>query len=133
MHTDLHRRERYRGPVGVRRVVREVGAALPGGIRLWDNGWSEFIPLQGSTTWRYGGSSCSTNAIESLNARYRRAIKAVGTSRRSKPRLSVPISSPDLWTRPGSAGHDGRCGGNQRWTRSRSPSATDSRPPKPTH
>ena len=82
MHTDLHRRERYRGPVGVRRVVREVGAALPGGIRLWDNGWSEFIPLQGSTTWRYGGSSCSTNAIESLNARYRRAIKAVGTSRR---------------------------------------------------
>jgi transposase-like protein len=30
---------------------------------------------------------CSTNAIESLNARYRRAIKARGgTSRPSKPR-----------------------------------------------
>ena len=29
---------------------------------------------------------CSTNAIESLNARYRRAVKAVGTSPPSRPR-----------------------------------------------
>ena len=31
-----------------------------------------------TTTWRSGGVICSTNAIESLNARYRRAVKARG-------------------------------------------------------
>jgi len=39
---------------------------------------------------------CSTNAIESLNARYRRAIKARGhTSRPSRPRSSASIWWPD--------------------------------------
>ena len=46
-------------------------------IRLWENAWEEFIPfLDYDIEIRI--VICSTNAIESLNARYRRAIKARG-------------------------------------------------------
>jgi transposase-like protein len=46
-------------------------------IRLWDNAWSEFIPFLDYDV-EIRRVICSTNAIESLNARYRRAIKARG-------------------------------------------------------
>ena len=45
--------------------------------RLWDNAWSEFIPFLDYDV-EIRTVICSTNAIESLNARYRRAIKARG-------------------------------------------------------
>ena len=46
-------------------------------IRLWDNAWSEFIPFLDYDV-EIRRVICSTNAIESLNARYRRAVKARG-------------------------------------------------------
>lgn len=46
-------------------------------VRLWENAWEEFIPF---LDYDVGIRRviCSTNAIESLNARYRRAVKARG-------------------------------------------------------
>ena len=46
-------------------------------IRLWENAWEEFIPFL-DYDLEIRKVICSTNAIESLNARYRRAIKARG-------------------------------------------------------
>ena len=42
-------------------------------IRLWRNAWNEFIPFLDYDV-EVRAVICSTNAIESLNARYRRAI-----------------------------------------------------------
>jgi putative transposase len=53
------------------------GARYPAVIRLWDNAWEEFIPFL-DYDLEIRRVLCSTNAIESLNARYRRAIKARG-------------------------------------------------------
>jgi putative transposase len=53
------------------------GGRYPAVIRLWDNAWAEFIPfLDYDVEIRV--VICSTNAIESLNARYRRAVRARG-------------------------------------------------------
>jgi putative transposase len=46
-------------------------------IRLWRNAWSEFVPFLDYDT-EIRKVICSTNAIESLNARYRRAVRARG-------------------------------------------------------
>ncbi|MEV6563055.1 IS256 family transposase, partial [Nocardia sp. NPDC051756] len=45
--------------------------------RLWETAWEEFIPFLDYDV-EIRQVICSTNAIESLNARYRRAIKARG-------------------------------------------------------
>ncbi|HWJ54093.1 MAG TPA: transposase, partial [Propionibacteriaceae bacterium] len=49
----------------------------PAMVRLWDNAWAEFIPFLGYDV-EIRTVICSTNAIESVNARYRRAVKARG-------------------------------------------------------
>jgi transposase-like protein len=49
----------------------------PAVVRLWDNAWTEFIPFLDYDI-EIRRILCSTNAIESLNARYRRAVKARG-------------------------------------------------------
>jgi putative transposase len=46
-------------------------------IRLWHNAWDEFTPFLDYDV-EIRRMICSTNAIESLNARYRRAIRARG-------------------------------------------------------
>jgi transposase-like protein len=46
-------------------------------IRLWNNAWEEFTPFLAYDV-EIRTVLCSTNAIESLNARYRRAVKARG-------------------------------------------------------
>jgi putative transposase len=53
------------------------GARYPAIIRLWRNAWDEFIPFL-DYDLEIRKVLCSTNAIESLNARYRRAVKARG-------------------------------------------------------
>ena len=53
------------------------GTRYPAVIRLWDTAWAEFIPFLDYDV-EIRTVICSTNAIESLNARYRRAIKARG-------------------------------------------------------
>jgi putative transposase len=46
-------------------------------IRLWRNAWNEFVPFL-DYDMEIRRVICSTNAIESLNARYRRAVRARG-------------------------------------------------------
>ncbi|WP_414731597.1 IS256 family transposase [Williamsia sp.] len=53
------------------------GGQYPAIIRLWDNAWTEFIPFLDYDV-EIRRIICSTNAIESINARYRRAIRARG-------------------------------------------------------
>jgi putative transposase len=49
----------------------------PAIVRLWTNAWAEFVPfLQFDTEIRT--IICTTNAIESINARIRRAVNARG-------------------------------------------------------
>jgi putative transposase len=49
----------------------------PAIIKLWRSAWAEFIPFLDYDV-EIRKIICSTNAIESLNARYRRAIRARG-------------------------------------------------------
>jgi transposase-like protein len=53
------------------------GRKYPAAIRLWRCAWEEFIPF---LAWdvEIRRIICTTNAIESLNARYRRAVNARG-------------------------------------------------------
>jgi putative transposase len=53
------------------------GAKYPAVIRLWDNAWAEFVPFLAFDT-EIRKVVCSTNAIESVNARIRRAVRARG-------------------------------------------------------
>jgi putative transposase len=53
------------------------GRRYPAIARLWENAWDEFIPFLDYDP-EIRTVLCSTNAIESLNARYRRAVKARG-------------------------------------------------------
>jgi putative transposase len=53
------------------------GQRYPAIVRLWDNAWEEFIPFL-DYDLEIRRVLSTTNAIESLNARYRRAIKARG-------------------------------------------------------
>jgi transposase-like protein len=57
--------------------AEEWGTKYPAIVRLWENAWAEFVPfLQFDPEIRK--VVCSTNAIESVNARIRRAVKARG-------------------------------------------------------
>jgi len=58
-------------------LAERWGAKYSAVVRLWDNAWSEFIPFLDYDI-EIRRVLCSTNAIESLNARYRRAVKARG-------------------------------------------------------
>jgi transposase-like protein len=53
------------------------GGRYPAIIRLWRNAWDEFIPFL-DYDLEIRRVICSTNAIESLNARFRRAVRARG-------------------------------------------------------
>jgi putative transposase len=53
------------------------GKPYPAISRLWRNAWSEFVPFLDYDV-EIRRIICSTNAIESLNARYRRAVRARG-------------------------------------------------------
>lgn len=53
------------------------GARYPAIVQLWENAWAEFVPfLEYDVEIRK--VICTTNAIESINARYRRAVRARG-------------------------------------------------------
>lgn len=53
------------------------GAKYPGIIRLWESAWAEFVPFL-AFELEVRRVIFSTNAIESLNARFRRAVRARG-------------------------------------------------------
>src|ERR1700746_3554605 len=79
----------------------------PAIIRLWENAWAEFVPfLRFDRETRTG--ICTTNAIESINARLRRAVNARGhfpTEQAALKCLYLAIMSLDPTGR-----------GRQRWT-----------------
>ena len=53
------------------------GDKYPAIVRLWENAWAEFVPfLQFDAEIRR--IVCTTNAIESVNARIRKAVRARG-------------------------------------------------------
>jgi transposase-like protein len=53
------------------------GAKYPAIVRLWENSWAEFVPfLQFDPAIRR--IVCTTNAIESVNSRIRKAVRARG-------------------------------------------------------
>jgi len=78
-----------------------VGQAVPAMIRLWRKAWSEFIPFLDYDV-EIRKVICWTNSIESLKARYRRAVKA---RRHSLPdrtgRIEVSVSGHPI---PGPGG-----------------------------
>jgi len=49
----------------------------PAAVKLWRNAWGEFVPFLDYDV-EIRKIICTTNAIESLNARYRRAVRARG-------------------------------------------------------
>src|SRR5512138_2512291 len=53
------------------------GQQYPAICRLWRNAWKEFVPFLDYDI-EIRRVLCSTNAIESMNARYRRAVDARG-------------------------------------------------------
>jgi putative transposase len=53
------------------------GGRYPAIVRLWETSWAEFVPFLHFDT-EIRKVICSTNAIESVNARIRRAVKARG-------------------------------------------------------
>ncbi len=53
------------------------GPKYPAAVKLWRNAWNEFIPFLDYDV-EIRKIICTTNAIESLNARYRRAVRARG-------------------------------------------------------
>ncbi|GAB3278776.1 hypothetical protein GCM10027589_05040 [Actinocorallia lasiicapitis] len=58
-------------------VAESWGLRYPAIVRLWENAWPEFVPfLEFDVEIRK--IICTTNAIESVNARIRRAVRARG-------------------------------------------------------
>ena len=53
------------------------GERYPAIIRLWENAWAEFVPFLAFDV-EIRTVICTTNAIESVNARIRRAVRARG-------------------------------------------------------
>jgi putative transposase len=53
------------------------GGKYPAIVKLWENAWSEFVPFLAFDP-EIRKVVCSTNAIESVNARIRRAVRARG-------------------------------------------------------
>ena len=53
------------------------GGKYPAIVRLWERAWAEFVPFLTFDT-EIRKVVCSTNAIESVNARIRRAVPARG-------------------------------------------------------
>jgi putative transposase len=79
-------------------------------IRLWENAWEQFIPFLDYDP-EIRTVICSTNAIESLNARYRRAVKARGHF----PTEQAAIKCLYLVTRSLDPTGDGRTRWTMRW------------------
>ncbi|GAA1932660.1 hypothetical protein GCM10009753_77910 [Streptantibioticus ferralitis] len=53
------------------------GRKYPAIVKLWSDAWAEFVPFL-SFDVEIRKVICSTNAIESVNARIRKAVRARG-------------------------------------------------------
>ena len=91
-------------------LTEKWGARYGAVIRLWENAWEQFIPFLDYDA-EIRTVICSTNAIESLNARYRRAVKARGHF----PTEQAAIKCLYLVTRSLDPTGDGRTRWTMRW------------------
>ena len=85
------------------------GAKCPAIIKLWENSWAEFVPFLAFDK-EIRTPICTTNAIESLNARFRHSVKARGhfpTEQAALKHLYLVIISLDPTGRAGSGGATG--------------------------
>ena len=114
-------------------LAEKWGQRYPAIIRLWDNAWAEFIPFLD-----YDIEIRKVICSHERDRDAERPLPAGGQGPRPLPdragRAEVPlpgdpVPGPDR-DRPGP---DGRCGGSRPSTLSPSPSATGSRPPRPTN
>jgi transposase-like protein len=85
----------------------------PAIIRLWRQAWTEFVPFLDYDV-EIRRVICSTNAIESINARYRRAVRARGHFPTEQAALKCLYLVTRSLDPTGKAGHDGSPGGSQR-------------------
>ena len=88
------------------------GARYPAVIRLWDSAWEEFIPFLDYDI-EIRTVLCSTNAIESLNARYRRAVKARGHFPSEQAALKCLYLVTRSLDPTGTGRTNGPCGGSR--------------------
>ncbi len=100
-------------------------------LRLWESVWEEFIPFLDYDV-EIRRVICSTNAIESLNARYRRAIRARGHF----PTEQAALKCLYLVTRSLDPAGTGQARWTIRWKQALNAFAVTfsdgSRPPRPT-
>jgi putative transposase len=97
-------------------------ARYPAIIKLWENAWAEFVPFLAFDR-EIRTVICTTNAIESVNARFRRSVKARGRFlSASRPPSSTSTSSSSAWTPPAGAASGGPTAGRRPSTPSTSPS-----------
>lgn len=75
------------------------GAKYPAIVKLWENAWAEFVPFLAFDT-EIRRVVCSTNAIESVNARIRRAVRARGHFPNEQAALNASIWRSWRWTPP---------------------------------
>ena len=104
---DLHRTVGGGGLGGVRRARGKWGKPYPAIPKLWRAAWDEFTPFLAYDV-EIRRVLFSTNAIESLNARYRRAVGARGHF----PTEQAALKTLYLVTR----GMDPKGTGQARWT-----------------
>ena len=67
------------------------GQRYPAIVKLWDNAWAEFVPFLAFDK-EIRGVICTTNSIESLNSRIRRAVNARGhfPTEQARPEVRLP-------------------------------------------
>ena len=87
------------------------GTRYPAIIRLWENAWEQFIPFLDYDV-EIRKVLCSTNAIESLNARYRRAVKARGHFPTEQAALKCLYLVTRSLDPTGTGRTSGQCGGS---------------------
>ncbi|MET3946440.1 putative transposase [Arthrobacter sp. UYCu512] len=106
----------------------EWGRKYPAIVRLWENAWAEFVPfLQFDREIRR--IVCTTNAIESVNARIRKAVRArrhFPTEQAALKCVYLAVMALDPRAR---AGPDGPNDGKAPSTPSKSPSTAGSPQP----
>ena len=71
------------------------GDKYPAIIRLWENAWAEFVPFLGFDR-EIRRIVCTTNAIESVNARIRKAVRARGHFPNEQAALKCVWADPVL-------------------------------------
>ncbi|MFF3159514.1 transposase [Streptomyces sp. NPDC057910] len=87
-------------------------AKYPAAVRAWERSWSEVVPFLAFPS-PIRKIISTTNAIESLNARYRRSVNACGPSRTRPPPSSGSTSPPSPSPRPVKAASGGPAAGKR--------------------